>query len=64
MNRLANVMRQLGPYTAIALIVPGGSLIALAAWTARHPTLITARMVRVLVVVAAISVALILPATA
>ena len=64
MNRLANVMRQLGPYTAIALIVPGGSLIALAAWTARHPTLITARMVRVLVVVAAFSVALILPGTA
>ena len=64
MNRLANMMRELGPYTAIALILPGGSLIALAAWTVRHRTLVTARVVRLLVIVAAFSVALILPGTA
>jgi hypothetical protein len=64
MNRLTNVMRELGPYTAIALVVPGGSLIALAAWSVRHRTLVTARLGRLLVVVAAFGVALVIPGTA
>ena len=54
-------LRELGPLTAIALIVPGGSLIALAAWTFRHRPLITAPLGRLLLVVAAFSAALILP---
>src|SRR5215469_8183863 len=64
MSRLANALRELGPYTAIALIVPGGSLIALAAWAVRHRTPITARLGRLLVTVAAFGVALILPGNA
>ena len=64
MNRLGNMMRELGPYTAIALILPGGSLIALAAWTVRHRSHVTARLGRLLVLVAALGVALILPAKA
>jgi len=61
MNRLAHMVRELGPYTAIALILPGGSLIALAAWAFRHRPLVTAQLGRLLVMVAAFGVALILP---
>ena len=61
MNRFATRLRELGPYTAIALIVPGGSLIALAAWTFRHRRGITAPLGRLLLVVAASGAALILP---
>jgi hypothetical protein len=60
MSRLANALRELGPLTAIALILPGGSLIALAAWSYRHRPL-TAPLGRLLLVVAASGVALILP---
>jgi hypothetical protein len=61
--------RELGPYTAIALILPGGSLIALAAWIFRHRAPVaTGRTVvataRMLVVVAAFGAALMLPAIA
>ena len=31
-----NALRQLGPYLAIELILPGGSLIALALWLYRR----------------------------
>jgi hypothetical protein len=34
--RLAGSLRELGPYAAIALIIPGGSLIALSAWAFRR----------------------------
>jgi hypothetical protein len=61
-GRLANTLRELGPYTAIALIIPGGSLIALAAWAFRHRDPVTAPLSRVLLVVAASGAALILPA--
>ena len=64
MNRLVNMMRALGPYTAIALVVPGGSLIALAAWSVRNSTFARARLGRLLVIVAALGVALILPGRA
>jgi hypothetical protein len=36
MDRLVSSIRQLGPYAALELALPGGSLIALALWTARH----------------------------
>jgi hypothetical protein len=64
MNRLANAMWELGPYTAIALVLPGGSLIALAALTVRHRSPVTARLGRLLVIVAAFGVALVLPGNA
>jgi hypothetical protein len=34
--RYARSLRQFGIYAAIALVVPGGSLIALSAWALRH----------------------------
>lgn len=64
MDRLADSMRELGPYAVIALILPGGSLIALAAWAFRHRSTLTARLGRVLVVVAAFGLAVILPGKA
>ena len=51
----------LGPYPASARRVPGGSLIALAAWTFRHRPLVTAQLSRLLLVVAAFGAAMILP---
>jgi hypothetical protein len=63
MNRLADSIRELGPYAAIALILPGGSLIALAAWSLRHRSALTARVGRALVVGAAFGLAMILPGT-
>jgi len=36
MNRLARVLRALGPYGAIELVVPGGSLVVLSLWAIRH----------------------------
>jgi hypothetical protein len=60
-NRLASTLRELGPYTAIALILPGGSLIALAAWSFRHRPRGAAPLGRLFVMVAAFGAALILP---
>jgi hypothetical protein len=34
--RVARWVRSLGPYLAIELILPGGSIIAVALWTYRH----------------------------
>jgi hypothetical protein len=61
MNRLADSIRELGPYAAVALILPGGSLIAVGAWAFRHRSALTARLGRVLVLVAAFGLAMILP---
>ncbi|HTP98465.1 MAG TPA: hypothetical protein VMN56_04005 [Casimicrobiaceae bacterium] len=33
---MARGLRSLGPYLAIELILPGGSIIAVALWTYRH----------------------------
>jgi len=47
-SRLATPLRQLGPYTAIELLLPGGSLIALSLWTYRHRAWFIARARRTL----------------
>jgi hypothetical protein len=46
-------MRELAPYAVLALALPGGSLIALALWTARHHAMATLgwRRVRALLIV-------------
>jgi hypothetical protein len=41
--RLAGVLRTLGPYAAIELLVPGGTLIALAVWAFRNRSSLAAR---------------------
>jgi hypothetical protein len=61
MNRLAARLRELGPYAAIALLLPGGSLIALTAWAFRHRPLVTAPLGRLSLIAAAFGAALILP---
>src|SRR5215467_10453929 len=58
---VAKRLRELGPYAAIALVLPGGSLIALAAWSLRHHPRVAVHFGRVLAIAAAFGVALILP---
>jgi hypothetical protein len=58
---LSGPMRELGPYAAIALIVPGGTLIALGMWAFRHRAGIAQHLGRVVVVIAAMAVALVYP---
>ena len=43
-TRLAAPVRGLGPYAAIELILPGGSLIALSLWAIRHRAWVTTRV--------------------
>ena len=52
MDRLVGSMRDLAPYAALALALPGGSLIALALWAARHHSMSTLywRRVRALMI--------------
>ena len=42
--RLAGTLRALGPYAAIELLVPGGTLIALALWAFRNRAALLARV--------------------
>jgi hypothetical protein len=44
--RIAGVLRELGPYAAIELVLPGGTLIALAVWAIRHRRSSAARPLR------------------
>jgi hypothetical protein len=46
---VAGPMRELGPYGVVALIVPGGCLLALAFWAFRHRAWLTACVRRTLV---------------
>ena len=64
MSRLLTTLRALGPYTALALILPGGSLIALAAWAIRRRTPVMASVGRLFIIGAAFAAALILPVSA
>jgi hypothetical protein len=61
MSRLVSALRGLGPYGAIALILPGGSLIALALWTIPHRTSGDGALRRLLLVVAVLGASLFLP---
>ena len=64
MNRLLDIVRELGPYTALALVLPGGSLIAIAAWAFRRRTPFIASVGRLLIIATAFAGALILPVSA
>jgi len=44
--RLAGALRALGPYAAIELLIPGGTLIALAVWAYRNRQSLLARVRR------------------
>ena len=56
---IAASLRELGPYAAIGLVVPGGSLIALAMWIYRHRAHTARHLSRVLVIVLALAAALV-----
>jgi len=43
MNRLATALRALGPYAAIELLLPGGSLVALSVWGFRNRSMLAER---------------------
>jgi hypothetical protein len=47
MDRLVGSIRELAPYAALVFALPGGSLIALALWAARHHPISTLRWRRV-----------------
>jgi len=59
--RVLRSIRELGSYTAIVLILPGGSLIALTLWMLRHRTWLAARARRGLAAILAFGVGLIFP---
>ena len=61
MQRLARAVARTSPYTAIALTLPGGSLIALALWILNDRTGSSAPLRRALLIAAA-GTALMLPA--
>ena len=55
MDRVAGSMRDLAPYAALGMALPGGILIALASWAARHHAMATLswRRVKALMIVVA-----------
>jgi hypothetical protein len=59
--QLSSSLRKLGAYAAVALIVPGGSLIAFALWASRYRGWLTARTWRALLGIAALGTGLIFP---
>jgi hypothetical protein len=59
--QLSGSMRKLGGYAAVALIVPGGSLIALFLWAFQQRGWLTPRTWRALVAVVALGTGLIFP---
>jgi hypothetical protein len=46
MNRLATALRAIGPYAAIELLLPGGSLVALSLWGIRNRAMLAERVKR------------------
>jgi hypothetical protein len=59
--RVLRPIRELGLYPAIVLILPGGSLIALALWMLRHRTWLAARTRQVLAAMLAFGAGLLFP---
>ena len=47
MNRIATALRTIGPYAAIELLLPGGSLVALSLWGYRNRSQLAKRARRV-----------------
>jgi hypothetical protein len=58
---LSGSMRKLGAYAAVALIVPGGSVIAFAMWASQHRGWLTPRTWRALFALVALGTGLVLP---
>jgi hypothetical protein len=61
MGRLTTELRELGPYAAIALVLPGGSLLLVSLWAFRHRRWFAARARRTLAIVLALGAGVIVP---
>lgn len=59
--RLSGSMRKLGAYAAVALLVPGGSIIAFVMWASQHRGWFTPRAWRAVFTVIALGTGLIVP---
>ena len=46
MSRIVPTLRELGPYAAVGLVVPGGSLLLLGAWAYKNRPWLAARLRR------------------
>jgi len=62
-TRIAALVRELGPYAAIGLVLPGGSLIMLSLWALRHRAWFTAHA-RTLALAALLGACVMLPGCA
>jgi hypothetical protein len=61
MGGLLSLMRKVGPYGAIELLIPGGTLIVLSLWAVRHRSWLVARMRSTLALVATLAAGLLAP---
>jgi len=59
--RLRTGLHELGPYVAIALALPGGTLLLASLWAFRHRRWILAQAQRTLIIVSALGARLIVP---
>jgi hypothetical protein len=64
MSRFATELRELGPYAAIGLVLPGGTLLLISLWVLRHRRFFAAHASRVLAVLLALGAAVTLPGCA
>jgi hypothetical protein len=60
MTRLSGAMRELGPYAALGLILPGGSVIAFSLWAFRSRSRFAAHVRRALAVVVVLGASVLL----
>jgi hypothetical protein len=61
MSRLTTVLRELGPYAAAGLVLPGGTLIVAFLWAFRHRRWFVAHVRRTLATMLALGATLIVP---
>jgi hypothetical protein len=61
MSRLPAALRELGPYAAIGLALPGGTLIVASLWAFRHRPWFAAHARRLLVIVLALGATIMIP---
>ena len=61
MSRLTTALRELGPYAAIGLVLPGGTLLLGSLWAFRHRRWFVAHARLMLAIVLALGVSIILP---
>jgi hypothetical protein len=61
MSRLTRALRELGPYAAIGLVLPGGTLLLGSLWAFRHRRWFVAHTRLMLAIVLALGTSMILP---